>query len=171
MTTEQKPSTGMSADRQEIENFLYHEARLIDENRLDEWLGLFAIGDPDDIIYWVPCNRDDIDPFREVSFIYNTRANLEDRVWRLQSGLAHTTDPLPRIRHLVSNVELGEAGENDLTVYSTVVIFFFRKEKEKAFVGSCEYLLRRLDGDWMIASKKVHLLNNDGVIDSLQFLL
>ena len=44
--------------RQEIEAFLYHEARLIDDGKLDDWLALFV----EDLTYWIPCNEDDIDP-------------------------------------------------------------------------------------------------------------
>jgi 3-phenylpropionate/cinnamic acid dioxygenase small subunit len=171
MTVEQRPSTKSPVDRHEIENFLYREARLIDEDKLDEWLALFVNDSPDEIIYWVPCNRDNIDPLREVSFIYDNRAHLEDRVWRLQSGLAHTMDPRPRIRHVVSNIELEAAGGDELTVHSTVLVFHFRKDKEKAFVGACLHRLRRVGGEWRIAFKKVDLLNNDGIIDSMQLLI
>ena len=48
----------MATDRQQIENFLYHEARLMDESAYDAWLELYA----EDGLYWVPCNEDDVDP-------------------------------------------------------------------------------------------------------------
>ena len=59
----------MPIDRWEIENFLYREARLLDEGKLQDWLKLFT----EEARYWIPCNRDDIDPMREVSIIYDDR--------------------------------------------------------------------------------------------------
>jgi 3-phenylpropionate/cinnamic acid dioxygenase small subunit len=40
----------MSATQSELEQFLIHEARLLDERRFREWMELFA----DDGTYWVP---------------------------------------------------------------------------------------------------------------------
>ncbi|MGH7804230.1 MAG: aromatic-ring-hydroxylating dioxygenase subunit beta, partial [Candidatus Binatia bacterium] len=53
----------MTLDRAAVESFLYREARLMDTHRYDEWLALFD----EDATYWIPSNRDDIDPRREVS--------------------------------------------------------------------------------------------------------
>jgi len=44
--------------RSEIEQFLYHEAWLLDHGRLDEWLGLFT----DDAMYWIPLEANQADP-------------------------------------------------------------------------------------------------------------
>ncbi len=55
----------MPFDRYAVEQFLYREARLADEQRLDDWLALWD----EDALYWVPCNQDDIDPTRQLSII------------------------------------------------------------------------------------------------------
>ena len=39
--------------KQELEEFLYHEAELLDERRYAEWLALLA----DDVRYWMPMRR------------------------------------------------------------------------------------------------------------------
>lgn len=154
----------------EIERFLYHEARLIDEGKLDEWLALFT----DDAYYWIPCNRADIDPTRDVSIIYDNREHLEARVWRLQSGLAHTTDPPFLLRHLISNVELDGFHDGDLSVSSNFILVALRSLPgwpQELFAGSYRHRLRRVDGAWRIAFKKVELLNNNQPILSLQFIV
>src|SRR5439155_898605 len=92
----------MAADRHQIETFLYREARLMDEHAYDEWLALWT----DDALYWVPCNRDDSDPMREVSIIYDNRARLEDRIMRLKSGAIYAQEPKSRLRRVVANVEV-----------------------------------------------------------------
>ena len=92
----------MSADRLKVESFLYREARLMDENAYDEWLSLWT----DDALYWVPCNRDDSDPTREISAIYDDRTRLQARIDRLKSGVAYAQDPKSRMRRLISNIEI-----------------------------------------------------------------
>src|SRR2546428_13930155 len=93
----------MAADRHQIENFLYREARLMDEHAYDEWLALWT----DDALYWVPCNRDDSDPMREVSIIYDNRARLEERIIRLKSGAIYAQEPKWRLRR--GRLEAGSA--------------------------------------------------------------
>ena len=62
----------MTIDREQVEQFLYREADLMDEHRYDEWLALWT----DDALYWVPTGSDEIDPKREISLIYDDRTRL-----------------------------------------------------------------------------------------------
>src|SRR2546430_16484344 len=96
----------MGWDREQIETFLYREARLIDEHRYDEWLSLWT----DDGIYWVPCNQDDTDPARQVSIIYDDRVRLGDRVAGLKSGAAGAQEAKSRMRRGVATPEDGAEG-------------------------------------------------------------
>jgi 3-phenylpropionate/cinnamic acid dioxygenase small subunit len=157
----------MPIDRWEIENFLYKEARLLDEGKLQDWLKLFT----EDARYWIPCNRDDIDPMREVSIIYDDRQRMEERVWRIESGLAYAQEPRSRTRHLITNVEaLGGETDDSVAVSSNFVIYELRRGKQEAFAGRCEHHLQRGDDGWQIAYKKVELLNNNEAIDNLTFI-
>src|SRR5208337_1905717 len=108
----------MAVDPREIEQFLYREARLLDEGRFDEWLDLFTA----DAVYWLPAGQGDTHPDRQVSIIYDTRQEMERRVARLQSGYAHAQDPPSRTHRIVSNVELSafDTGDAGLTA-STVM--------------------------------------------------
>lgn len=159
--------TGSLLQRLEVENFLYHEARLIDEGRLEEWLALFT----PDARYWIPANRDTIDPLREVSIIYDDRQRMEERVWRIQSGLAYAQEPRSRTRHLITNVEVMEAQDELVKVSSNFVLYELRRGKQTAFAGRYEHHLRRGEGGWQIAFKKVELLNNNEPIDNLTFIV
>jgi 3-phenylpropionate/cinnamic acid dioxygenase small subunit len=155
-------------DQHAVERFLYHEARLLDEGRLDEWLALFTA----DAYYWIPCNANDVDPARHVSLIYDDRQHLADRVWRLKSGWAHAQDPPSHTRRIVGNVEPRPAeGEDALVVSSTFILVELRRGLQTLFAGRYEHRLRQ-DGDgWRIAFKKVELLNNNAPIDSLTFIV
>ena len=133
-------------DRQEIEAFLYHEARLLDEGRLDEWLALFT----PDACYWIPCNADDVDPTRHVSLVYDDRQHLADRVWRLQSGWAHAQDPPSRTCRLVGNVAVTPGQiEGEAQVVSTFILVELRRGAQTTFAGRYEHRLRRVDGAYM----------------------
>jgi len=157
----------MPVDRQQIENFLYREARLMDEHAYDEWLSLWT----EDALYWVPCNDDDIDPQRHVSIIYDNRARLEDRIERMKSGAAYAQDPKSRLRRMVSNVEVEEGDNGEVTVYSNFNLTELRRGRQDTFAGRTIHKLRPQGASFKIAYKKVLLVNNDEVIDNLTFLI
>ena len=157
----------MSADRSKVETFLYLEARLMDENAYDEWLSLWT----DDALYWVPSNRDDSDPAREISAIYDDRARMQGRIDRLKSGVAFAQDPKSRMRRLISNVEIQEGDNGDLIVSSNFMLVELRRSKQDVFAGRTIHRLRSKGDSFRISYKKVLLVNNDEVIDNLTFLV
>ena len=157
----------MAVDHHQIETFLYREARLMDEHAYDEWLALWT----DDALYWVPCNRDDSDPMREVSIIYDNRARLEDRIMRLKSGAIYAQEPKSRLRRVVANVEIEEGENGAVIVYSNFNLTELRRGKQDTFAGRTIHRLRPEGGSFKIAYKKVLLVNNNEVIDNLTFLV
>lgn len=155
----------------EIARFLAREARLMDEGRYDEWLALWA----DDGLYWVPCNHDDIDPMREVSLIYDDRVRLGERVERLKSGSVLAQEPKPRMRRVVSNIEI-EAGESaaadgETIVHSNFMLGIARPTGQQVWIGHSIHRLRTAGSALKIAHKKVLLINSDTEMPLLQFLI
>lgn len=157
----------MPVDRHQIENFLYREARLMDENAYDEWFALWA----DDALYWVPANEDDIDPMRHVSIVYEDKAHLEDRIFRLKSDAAYAQDPRSRMRRVISNVEIEEGEQGEVIVYSNFNLTELRRSQQRTFAGRTLHKLRPEGNSFKIAYKKVLLVNNDEVISNLTFLV
>lgn len=153
--------------RSDAEDILYAEARLLDERRHDEWLGMLTA----DATYWMPANGEGIDPNREIALVYDSFAKLRDRIGRLATGVAHAQSPPSKTRRLVSNVQVDAADEAAATVLSGFILYELRRGKERIFAGRCEYRMRCEDGRWKIASKKVVLVNNDEVIDNLTFIV
>jgi len=153
--------------RPEAEDLLYAEARLLDERRYDEWLGMLTA----DAVYWMPCNTDGVDPQREVSLVYDNYARLRDRIGRLASGVAHAQSPPSKTKRLVSNVQVEDSAEDDATVLSAFILYELRRGRERIFAGRGEYRIRCDDGRWKITSKKAVLVNNDEVIDNLTFIV
>ena len=157
----------MGVERRQIEDFIYREARLMDEHRYDDWLALWM----DDAIYWVPSNNDDIDPTQNVSIIYDDRRRIGDRIDRLKSGMAYAQKPPSRMRRVVSNLEVEEGENGEVTVYSNFVLTEIRRGVRNIWSGRTVHKLRLENGDLKMATKKVLLLENDTEIPSLVFLI
>jgi 3-phenylpropionate/cinnamic acid dioxygenase small subunit len=162
----------------EVEQFLYREARLLDERRFHDWLQLLT----DDIHYWMG-NRTNrypksskaiaiLDPDRydeddrtkedELAILDEDKSTLSARVARLDTGMAWAEDPPSRTRHLITNIEV-EPGhvEAELEVYSNFIVYRSRSETEQDFyVGARRDVLRRVDGAWKIARRKITLDQN-----------
>ena len=161
-----------------VERFLYREARLLDERRFDEWLTLLA----DDIRYWVATrsNRyprrskaiaildpdryveDDLPRAGDLAILDETRATLAMRVERLDTGMAWAEDPPSRTRHLVSNIEVFEGDKpGELVALSNFIVYRTRAETEQDFyVGARHDVLRRANGGFLLAERKVVLDQN-----------
>lgn len=157
----------MAVDRHQIENFLYREARLMDENAYDEWLALWD----DDALYWIPANEDDIDPQRHVSIVYEDKRRLEDRIARLKSGAAYAQDPRSRMRRVIANIEIEEGNNGLVTVYSNFNLTELRRSQQRTFAGRTIHKLKANGASFTIVYKKVLLVNNDEVISNLTFLV
>ena len=151
-----------------VERFLYLEARLMDEHRYKDWLSLWA----EDGVYWVPCNDDDIDPARHVSIIYDDRERLQQRVERLMSGAVLAQDPKPRMRRVVSNIEVEGLGEGEeISVRSNFVLALAKGSTQQLWAGRTLHRLRRASDGFTIRHKKVLLINSDQEMPLLQFLI
>ncbi|MBV9120946.1 MAG: aromatic-ring-hydroxylating dioxygenase subunit beta [Chloroflexi bacterium] len=146
----------------EIEQFLYREARLMDEGRLHEWLELFS----DDLRYWVPIretlqnNPEGIYDENEIAVAHmdDDKRSLTLRVKRLDTGLAHAETPASRVRHMIANVEVERLEDSRLLARSNFLIFQGRREhSEFLFSGKREDTLVLEDGSWRITRRKVLL--------------
>ena len=159
----------------EIEQFLYREARLLDNRQFHRWTELLA----DDLRYWMPMRSNrypanskaiasldeahqethDLTEAHELAVMDETRDSLIRRIERLDSGFAWAEDPPSRTRHFISNVEL-EATEDpaEIRAYSNFILYRTRGEREEDFyVGSREDILRRAGDGWQITYRKIIL--------------
>jgi benzoate/toluate 1,2-dioxygenase beta subunit len=158
----------MTLSRERAETFLYREAQLADEHRFDEWLALWADGD---VLYWIPANRDDVDPRRQVSIVYETRAQIEERLFRLKSRGMHSQQPRSRMRRTVSNVMIESDDGTTAQVEANFVLVELRSSRQQVYGGRFVYRLRHDREEVRMVEKKVLLVNNDEFIGNLTFLL
>ena len=148
------------------EQFLYHEARLLDTQRYEEWLALFT----DDATYWVPLEQNQKDPLETSSIIHDDRTLLELRVKQARHPRAHARQPLARTVHQVGNVMV-EDTRDEIKVCSTLQLVEFRNEKQRIYGALVEHRLRRVNGNYRIAHKRVDLVNSEGELDGIAVLL
>jgi 3-phenylpropionate/cinnamic acid dioxygenase small subunit len=147
------------------EQFLYHEARLLDTQQLEAWLDLFT----DDATYWIPLEKNQLDPLETSSIVYDDRALLELRVKQARHPRAHARLPLARTIHQVGNVMVHD-GKDEVTVNSTLQVVEFRNEKQRLHGALVEHRLRKVDGGFKIAHKRVDLVNSEGELDGIAIL-
>jgi 3-phenylpropionate/cinnamic acid dioxygenase small subunit len=148
-----------------VEQFLYHEARLLDTQRYEEWLALFT----DDATYWVPLEKDQTEPLETSSIIHDDRTLLELRVKQARHPRAHARQPLARTVHQVGNVMI-EEGKDEIKVTSTLQLVEFRNQKQRLYGALVEHRLRRVNGSFRIAHKRVDLANSEGELDGIAIL-
>lgn len=151
----------------DIEQFLFREARLADEGDYDGWEALWT----DDGVYWIPANGDDIDPDRQMSIVYDNRSRIALRVRQLKHDKRHSQNPRSRLRRLLANIELLDDDNGDSIVGANFIVYESRDRGTTIWGGRNEYRLRRVDGEWRMARKKVMLVDNDRPLSTLAFLV
>jgi p-cumate 2,3-dioxygenase beta subunit len=140
--------------RQQVEDFLYAEAALLDSWQLDDWLLLFD----EDAKYEVPCNDAvDGDPAHDLFLVDDNYTRLANRVARLNSRRAHREYPHSRTNHQVFNVRMADGSADDVSVTASFTVWRFRAGRSNCYVGRYRYRLRRSDGGFRITAKRVEL--------------
>ena len=132
----------------EVEDFIAREAAMLDEWRLDEWLGLFT----DDGRYVVPST--DVpggDPKETLGIINDDMARLRGRVERLKSRHAHREFPWSRTRRFITNVRIKEMTEEEIQVNASFLVYRIRSGQVDPLIGGYIYTLKRMDGALKIA--------------------
>jgi 3-phenylpropionate/cinnamic acid dioxygenase small subunit len=165
---------------QDVADFLYREAELLDERRYEEWLGLLA----DDIRYWMPMRRnvkfgEEAREFTrettDINWFDEGKETLTRRVKQIMTGIHWAEEPVSRLSHLVTNVQLIEATPSvaearEVTVKCRFLVYRNRVETETdILVGKREDRLRRDGPDWRIARRKIVLDQNVLLSKNLTF--
>jgi 3-phenylpropionate/cinnamic acid dioxygenase small subunit len=129
----------------DVEQFLYREARLLDERRFEEWADLFT----EDGVYWVPTRQDQKSPDECVSIFYDSRDVMAARIRRLAHPDAHVQAPPSSTTHLVSNIELvpeaatmaDSSTEPAWRVHAAFAMAEYRRGEPRWYAGRYEYHL------------------------------
>lgn len=146
----------------EVEQFLFQEARLLDERRFEEWLDLFS----DDVRYWMPVvstrerGSREVATRRELAYFDDNKDTLTLRVRRLYTGLAWAEEPPSRTCRFLSNIQIeldSDTGSEVLT-RCNMMVYRTRLENDRdLFIGTREDLLRRVDDGWQVVQRTIIL--------------
>ena len=166
--------------KHEVEEFLHAEAELLDERCFEEWLDLFT----EDTRYWMPMRRNvefgeqEREFTREgqdINWFDEGKDTLGRRVKQLLTGIHWAEEPMSRICHMISNIQVLSAtpsvsDPSEVAVKSRFLVYRNRVETETdILVGKREDLLRRVDGQWKIAQRKIILDQNVLMAKNLTF--
>jgi p-cumate 2,3-dioxygenase beta subunit len=156
--------------RDDVESFLYLEAELLDEWRLDEWQRLLT----DDAIYRIPSN-DCLDGAAEDSLfiIADDRERIRQRVLRVQNVNCHAEWPHSRTQRTISNVRIAKIDGAFIHVAANFVCHRFRRPRRSyQYVGSLRYVLVRTPAGLRIRERHVRLASHElGELGSVSFIL
>ncbi|ENV46165.1 benzoate 1,2-dioxygenase subunit beta [Acinetobacter brisouii CIP 110357] len=144
-----------------IAQFLYREARFLDDEQWDNWLQCYA----PNAQFWMPAWDDDDklteDPQSEISLIfYPDRQGLEDRVFRIKTERSSATMPDTRTSHNISNIEIVEQDGDLVTVRFNWNTLSFRYKTSYSYFGMSRYVIDFSGDEPKIVNKYVVLKND-----------
>ncbi len=151
-----------------VEHFLFHEARLLDERRFDEWLALWV----DDGRYWVPRFPGQTDPFEQISLFWEDKVLREARVRRLEHARAWSQQPPTRSSRMLGNIGIeGLDAAGHLVVRSVFHLTEWR-HAQRHLAGTVFHKLATTEvGGWKIVLKRVDLVNCDDMFGNLEVFI
>ncbi|HLY63942.1 MAG TPA: 3-phenylpropionate/cinnamic acid dioxygenase subunit beta [Chloroflexota bacterium] len=161
------PPTALQIERlllkDEVEEFLYAEAELLDARRYDDWLDLLT----EDVRYVMPIrrnvsygswNRESTQAGRDICWFDEDKTTLRKRVQQMNTGVHWAEEPISRVCHMVSNVRLIEVRQDEVVVSCRFMVYRNRQDDETDFfVGHRRDVLHRIGRDWRIASREILL--------------
>jgi 3-phenylpropionate/cinnamic acid dioxygenase small subunit len=178
--TDQSEAIAQLLLQQQIEDFLYDEAELLDERRYEDWLALLT----DEVRYWMPMRRNvkfgELEreftrAGQDINWFDEGKDTLTRRVQQILTGVHWAEEPLSRLCHMVSNVQLlhvqpSVVAPAEVTVKCRFLIYRNRVETETdLLVGKREDVLRRVNGQWKIRQRKIVLDQNVLLAKNLTF--
>jgi 3-phenylpropionate/cinnamic acid dioxygenase small subunit len=151
---------------QDIEEFLFHEAALLDDRRFEEWLNLLT----EDIKYWVPNYAEFAAPAEYGVIVYEDLEALRARVARITHPLNPTQMPAPRTCRFISNIIVSSVDDREVNVMSNILLYICRDARLYAYPGKVAHRLRKEGERWKICAKTVNLLANNTPLSQLPIL-
>lgn len=151
-------------------DFVYREARLLDEKRFDEWHELFT----DDARYWMPLTRGQPDGETHTSLYYEDKLLLKVRIERLKHPSAFSQQQPSYCQHVLQQPSLESSDSAAAGVFVTRTPFIYvetQLDSQLMLAGTVYHHLIRKDGALRIRLKKIELLNCDAALPSIQMLI
>lgn len=148
----------MSITRVEVEDFLFHEAELLDDWRLEEWYQLFD----KEAQYLIPSTnlKHDANNKEQLFLVADDYLRIKGRAERLMKKGAHVEFPHAKVRHLVNNVRIKDVEQHgeDTIIYVAANFAVYRSKREMdTYTGEYHYKLIHSKDGFRILEKKALL--------------
>jgi 3-phenylpropionate/cinnamic acid dioxygenase small subunit len=168
MTIEASLKTAIPTN-QELIDFVVREARLIDQQRFDEWLALYA----DDAYYWMPLEWNQTDPRLTCSLMYEDKLLLSIRVERLKGARTFSQKPKSRCHHVLQTPQVDSRDEanNSYVIWTPMHYIETRLDEQTLYAVWATHHLTVEDGRLRIKLKRVDLINCDAAFGNIQLFM
>jgi p-cumate 2,3-dioxygenase subunit beta len=147
----------VTTSRAAIEEFLYHEADLLDQWKLPEWSELFTDDARYDIASLDAVDPLTADPATTLFVLSDDKPRLVARARRLMKKTAHAEYPHSKTRHITSNVRIGKPSGDELPVRANFVVYRTRGDRTVQYMGEAHYLLAMDATGFRIKRKRCNL--------------
>ena len=151
----------------EIIAFIRHEARLIDEQRFDEWLDLFT----DDARYWMPLEMGQTDPILHNSLFYDDKILLRIRIERLKGAKTYSQKPKSRCHHLLQTPGIERRDGAEVQTWTPFHYVETRLDEQTLYAGWSSHTLIVENGTPRIRLKRIDLVNPDSAFGNIQLFM
>jgi 3-phenylpropionate/cinnamic acid dioxygenase small subunit len=157
----------VAATERELIEFVYQEARLIDEKRFDEWLDLFT----EDGLYYMPLTRDQPEGRTHNSLYYDDRLLLSVRIERLRRPSAYSQGEPSWCQHVLQAPHV-ESISADVAVLRTPYLYAESQgDRQDIYAAVAWHHLTTHGGPLKMRMKKIDLLNRNAALPSIQLFL
>jgi 3-phenylpropionate/cinnamic acid dioxygenase small subunit len=146
----------------ELMQFYIREAWLLDERKFKEWVELFT----DDVLYFMPRRKNvprreahrELTELGDLAIFEEDKRYLQMRVARLDTGMAWAEDPPSRTRHMIGNLEASAVENGEVEARTAFLVYRSHLETDHQLLsGYREDVLRKADGGWRVARRKIVL--------------
>ena len=144
----------MDITTHDVERLFVHEARLLDEWKLDEWLELLT----DDARYLIPSlDSPASEPETALFLVVDSHRMLKSRVGQLLGRTAWAENPRSRTRRLITNFDILDSAADTATVSANFAVWRFQSGQTDVYIGRYRHVLVRVDGWWRIQERRAIL--------------
>lgn len=156
-------------DRDDLIDFVYEEARMLDDGRFDEWLDLWT----HDSFYWMPLDYNQQDEKHVTSLLHEDAFMRKLRIERFKGERTFSQKPKTRCHHVLQRPFVDKL-DHDAGRFETYTQFHYvetRLDEQMLLAATARHDLVLDDGKLKIAGKRVDLLNSDAAFGNIQMFL
>jgi 3-phenylpropionate/cinnamic acid dioxygenase small subunit len=154
---------------QQLIDFVVREARLLDQQRLEDWLDLFT----EDGRYWMPVEWGQTDPKLTTSLMYEDKLLLRIRIDRLKGKATYSQSPKSRCHHMLQTPQVDERDDQERHYVTWTPLHYVesRADEQMLYAAWVTHHLTTVDGALKIRLKRVDLINCDAALGSIQLFV